>query len=532
MRVIFDQTIFERLDELRARSEAKATEFSNAIKTQIAQGDNDRPNEAVRRLVKEARKLRADFLKQLRTLQRTIGISEAEIRAIEHAQEFELLPRADGRFWRTEIEQVPPNESQDLDELAKTGLERLLAHVDPQWLRLEAQKPYRLQSAFLNNPLHFVNGVRLGVNMDRVSPQRFAKMLLVTQDHLMKEWELDFFSAAMFVPEIAVLGNNLDEIRQLGPEAHRKLAALPSMTDDMVSSTLYELFVGAACVRKGIKLTMVEKDSSRKTPDFQIAGLGPIPGAIECKRRLGLTMYEMDEAQRVEAFYALVRPALHAADIHGVIEVSFTVPVRSVPSAQFVDEVLVALKYEETLITTQWGSLIFRNLPHRRTVTETRLCSPEYLQQVFEWNPLQDEWDGLLCEVEPPGQIAVELFTMPRCLKWRSVSEEAVTKKARGITSLWGDAVKQIPAGEIGFVYIAYHEGSRPAVADARTHHILEAGADLWYRWSIRVPLMFVSRLYPRSLGPGNPDLIESVLAGAAEGLESWLKKLPWRVFT
>ena len=79
-------------------------------------------------------------------------------------------------------------------------------------------------------------------------------------DHLAKRDDLDFFSAAMFVPQIAQLGNSLDEIKELGPEAERKLAALPSMTDEMVSATIYELLVGAACVRKGLELTMVPED--------------------------------------------------------------------------------------------------------------------------------------------------------------------------------------------------------------------------------------------------------------------------------
>jgi hypothetical protein len=43
---------------------------------------------------------------------------------------------------------------------------------------------------------------------------------------------------------------------------------------------------------------------------------------------------------------------------------------------------------------------------------------------------------------------------------------------------------------------------------------------------------MLVSRLYPRSVGPGTPDLIESVLAGVSEGEEFWMKELPMRIFT
>ncbi len=429
------------------------------------------------------------------------------------------------------MEDVPASQREDLDDLAESGLARLLSRIDPAWLRAEAQKPYRLESDFLTNPLHLVNGVRVGMNPSRMGPQRFARMLLVTQDHLMKRWDLDFFSAAMFVPEIGLLGNNLDEIRALGVEAEKKLAALPSMSDDMVTSTIYELLVGAACIRKGLKITMVPENRSRKVPDYQITNLGPIPAAIECKRRLGLTNYELDEAERVEKLYVSLRPLLRERGTYGSIEVAFNVPLRSVSTAEFVEQALAAVDQQKS-VPTAWGSVAFKPLPYLRSIEMTRLYSPEYLREVFEWDTLQDEWDGILCEVEPMQSIAVELFKKPLCVKWRSESEEALKKKTRGITSLWADGIKQIPDGEIGFIYIAYPEGARPAIADTRTRDILEAATDVWHRWSVRVPLMLVSRLYARSIGAGKPDLIENVLIGAAKGEEFWQKELPSQIFT
>ena len=88
--------------------------------------------------------------------------------------------------------------------------------VDREWLRAEAKKTYRLTSSFLDEPLHLVNGVRVGMRQAGPRPQRFAHMLLVCQDHLMKRWDLDFFAAPMFVAEVAVLGNSVDEIVALG----------------------------------------------------------------------------------------------------------------------------------------------------------------------------------------------------------------------------------------------------------------------------------------------------------------------------
>jgi len=269
-------------------------------------------------------------------------------------------------------------------------------------------------------------------------------------------------------------------------------------------------------------------------PDYQISGLGPIPVAVECKRRLGLSSYELAEAKQVEELYNAIRPQLHEQGIHGSIEASFSVPLRAVALQEFIAQVLAAVGHfrDQEPAPTPWGSLAFRRLEYFGRIPATRLYSPDYLQRIFDWSTLQDEWDGLLCEVETPLAITVDTFRMPLCLKWRSESEEALTKKARGVTSLWANAVKQIPEGELGFVYIAYPEGARAALADARTRHILRAASEWWHRWSVQVPGTVIIRLYPRALGPGCPDLIESSLPGASKGQEFWLTKLPYRVFT
>ena len=512
--------------------ETKSQELAAAIKAQVATGNATTPNETVLRIVEESRQVHADFLRELRRVTREIGVSEAEVRAMERARDAQLLPaERPTRFWRSEIEQCSP--SGFLDDLVEPAVEQLVDLVDPKWLRSEAAKPYRLGADFLGHPLHLVNGVRVGMSLAPTGPQRFARMLLVSQDFLTKRPDFDFFSAAMFVPEVAQLGKSLDEIKELGPEAERKLAALPSMSDDLVTSTIYELLVGAACVRKGLTLTMMPENRSRKIPDYQVTGLAEIPGAIECKRRLGLTSYELKEAKSVERLYGAIRPLLHERGVHGSIEVCFTVPLESIANSDFIDDVLSVLDRDALAPTpTTWGSVAFQPLPHRRSISPTRLYSPDYLEAVFGWKPLQEEWDGILCEVDATPKIAVEIYSTPLCLKWRSESDAALTKKSRGITALWADAVNQIPDGDVGFIYVAYPEGSRAALADARTEYIREAASKFWHRWSLRVPVTMIARLYARPLGFGMPDLIESVMPSVTAGNEVWLRKLPWRVFT
>ena len=114
---------------------------------------------------------------------------------------------------------------------------------------------------------------------------------------------------------------------------------------------------------------------------------------------------------------------------------------------------------------TEWGHLRYEVLPFTVDLPWTRLYSPDFLQRVFDWPVLQSAWDGLICEVEPPFRVRVRSAKDPRCLKSVSLNEKAILKKSRGITSLWGRAAKQVPAGEMGVIYIAYPEGARESLA-------------------------------------------------------------------
>jgi hypothetical protein len=525
----FEEAILHNVRSLEAACEAKVLEFSAAVKAQVAAGGKG-PNETVRRLLQELQELRANLSSEIRRLQSSAGISEAEIQAVEDTYEADRLPRGQ-EFWHRQVLQIRPTE--DLDAQAESGLEALLGLVDPKWLH--GQKgPYRLGHPYHTQPLHVVNSVHVGTTRPTQGPQRFARMLLVCRDHLRKVDNLDFFSAATFVPEVAILGNSLKEIKALGPEAERKLASLPFIPDDMVSATIYELLVGAACIRRGIDLQMLPENRAQKVPDYRIDGLG-VPASIECKRRLGLTKYELDEAAGVEILYATIRGPLLGRGHHLSIEVCFQGAVSSVPAADFLREILDAAKSGERAksIVTPWGSFVIRQLQHSGTLPGTRLYSPDFLRQVFGWDPAQSEWDGLVCEVNSTPSIVVDNFKLPLCIKWRSESPNALIKKARGVTSLWADGVRQIPDGEIGFIYIAYPEGARPAVADARTRHILDYMAgQAWHRWSVRIPASVITRLYARPVGPGCPDLIEASLPGAQKGEEFWLAHLPSMIYT
>jgi hypothetical protein len=69
-----------------------------------------------------------------------------------------------------------------------------------------------------------------------------------------------------------------------------------------------------------------------------------------------------------------------------------------------------------------------------------------------------------------------------------------------------------MPGGEFGIVYICYSEGAREEIADRRVAQIAERLKEWEHSAAFRIPVVIISRPYPRALGSGVPDLIESAM--------------------
>ncbi len=472
--------------------------------------------------------LKAEQQRGLEYLKLGFGIDEEWLRRFEEAQG----PEFGKDYWNSDIQQVPS--TVRLEDVVAAGLEQLSPTVDADWLREQSQFRYRRRYDTADGAdcrLHLVGRQRLSSTSAPQRPQRLAHMLLTSKDLLAGRHDIDFFDGPMLVSEVAGLGAALPLIGELGPEAITKLHALSTMTERDVVSTVYELLVGAACVRMGRAMEMLPTRSN-KTPDFRVHDL-TVPMVVECKRREGLSKYAEAEARHIERLYVAAAELFERH--HPLVEVDFKTEVAAVSGDDFAKLVeLLCESWDDDLREeTTWGTMTLRRLPIVRRCSTTRVFSPVFLGEVFGWNHVDSEWDGLLCEIEPIESPVVSEIRGARALKWRYDCETAKTKKARGLTSLWGDAVGQIPTGEMGCVYIAYTENMRAAHADARTQFLMDAvkKRDLFHRGTIRVPLTVISRLYPQPLGNGAPEMIESVMPLTLDEFDHMVKDFPTQVF-
>ena len=85
-------------------------------------------------------------------------------------------------------------------------------------------------------------------------------------------------------------------------------------------------------------------------------------------------------------------------------------------------------------------------------------------------------------------------------------------------------------------IYLAYEEGHRPSLADARTDAIRDLADSIYFkRRAISIPMTVISRLFPNVVIEGRPDLIESAIPlvdGDKDDYDFWTAEMPTRIFT
>ena len=511
---------------LNSRLAEACNALAQAVKSAVASHDprGGPKRAAVRGCAERLRELQKEADELDARIGQCLGVSMDEVDALLASR----LPHLEDRYDRRDVVSVPPD--YDFEDALASSLERLLTHVDPGWLRTEAEKGYRLDSSYLVSPLALVGSHR--ILQKRQRPQRLALSLLLCEDHLEKRDDLDFWSLPMLAAEVAALGTVLDFLPELGAVAQEKYRALQQMDDDLEASTVYELLVGLACARKGLRVEMLTENAASKTPEYRVHSF-PVPMVIECKRRR-VSEYLLAEGEHALSLLSAVHTDLTSLDAHVSIDAEFTADIRDVSGTEFREAVLAVLPgtAENARRAFGWGTIALRSLPREVEFSRTRLYAPSFLSQVYGVPEDSGEWDGLVCSVDPPRRVVVDSAASPCCLRWRCSNPETARKRDRGVSSLFEDALKQVPDGEMGIIYLAYEETAREEVANARTRRIIGEMQAWGHRWGIVVPLIIVNRLYPRPLGVGQPDIIDSALPFAPKDVgNSFLGDFPARVF-
>jgi hypothetical protein len=339
---------------------------------------------------------------------------------------------------------------------------------------------------------------------------RFRQALHVSRDYLEGNPLYDHFAGALLVPTIIQLALRGSRIGQVGGERDERLRRLWAGSSDQVDATIFELLTAAACVEMGRSVDFLEA-TSNKSPDIRCHD--PYPLVIECKRQLAVSPYEASEEAVMRRLFLALRNAARKKDLCGAFHLTLSVEANSID----VNDVVAKLVSQRLApqpnhgLTYPWGITSFSPQPSFVELPlGTRIYSPNMLEYLFAWRSDLPEWDGICCSVDTSGEAVVDKVRQPIALIWKNVSPTALRKRTWAPVNLFSKASLQVPPGEFGIIYVSYNEGTRAKVADMRVEAFNERIREFEHSAKVRIPIAVLSRLYPRALGEGQPDLIES----------------------
>lgn len=434
------------------------------------------------------------------------------------------------RLSRASIVDDTPAATAYVEDHLPEAIELIERHAPNGWLEREPADLFRLSSMADEQPVSIVKGVRL--ESERPKGHRLRQAITLAKDYLDNDPRYDHFGGALAVTQLAQLGRRVGALRAVGGSQERVDALYSGADTDAI---MFELLVAAACSAKGRAMVFVEP-TSVKSPDLRSTDAFNM--VIECKRSAALTVYEVDEEARMRSLFRLIKADAMARGQFGTYEVAFSVEASAVDMA---DVAATCLRqrlaaHPERSLAYPWGTVAFRPLPRRVDLDEvTKAYSPIMLDEVFGWKLDMPSWDGFICQIDGPPAAAVDQVRSPVGLAWRVDAEAAITKRSRAPVGLFAKALKQVPSGEFGLVYVAYPEGARLDVADNRTRAYMERINQWEHDGAIRIPATFLVRQFPLPTGHGNPDMVENTIRFLSEegGGDEWIfREYPAAIFT
>jgi hypothetical protein len=416
------------------------------------------------------------------------------------------------------------------------GLDFLRRTVPSQWLTQQlALGTARLDGTYLNEPLVLVRGMR--VASESRPMHRLAQAVAVSEDFLQPPPDFDWHAGALLVPQVAALGQRLTELKAIKGAVDERLASLWRDASKMVDSTWYELLVATACVGMGrdVEFLKPSRTTNEKTPDLRVHDL-LLPLTIECKRRERLVQADRDEDAWARALYPSARRAFISRDLPGVVALRLSSAFDRVTASDFEDAAKRIRSAGGSLksVAYQWGAVTFTPSPRRVKLESTPLYSPYFLATVFGWDTDLPRADGIVCQVRSPRTFLVDEAREPFAITWNQDDTATRRRRVRGPVGKLGEAMQQVPLGEAAVIYLCYQEVDREEIADERMAVIKERLHEWELDRPIHVPVVMVSRLVPRGVGHGAPDLIETGVRFTSQtmGDPAWLGYFPTAVVT
>ncbi|NUQ27720.1 MAG: hypothetical protein HOQ35_04285 [Acidobacteriaceae bacterium] len=443
------------------------------------------------------------------------------------------LPSQKNRLWQKDLEPATvPKDSVDIETALQQNLEQLLDLFPPAWIERQLVKAMAIMRGRTATPPFLLGHL----SADPVIEDRFSYGLALAVALLVETPHFDIYEAPSLVPQIAMLCMMLPALEKVDGGIE-KLLELRKAPGREVDSRIYELLVAAGAADMGRKVSFIPTHPGSKTPDLRVHDMH-FPVVMECK-------LQSRQSEVENQTVALMRPIRDWFQIErqkgnpilGELRLSLTSRVGSLDAAVICEDLrqLWSSLNPFQRGSYAWGSAEWLPLPVEMKLSTTmRAFCPAYLEELMpDATETGSEWDGLFFLVEGQFGPTANSIKMPLCVRWRLEHPDDMSAVARNVVRHLGEAIEQIPHGEVGIIYIGYVDTLRVALADQRTEGIIDALPEFGHtKRGVLAPMAEINRLYPHVSEYGAPDLIESAIPATQDAERALHRYFPTLVFT
>jgi hypothetical protein len=284
------------------------------------------------------------------------------------------------------------------------------------------------------------------------------------------------------VPVFAAIGRNLELLKTIdGIDA--RVRRMVDQDRSQPNGALFELLVAACYARQGGAVTFVPEERGKaKSHDLDVV-INGINYAVECKR-METGEYGERERMRMRELWQPCSARLAHLERSTLADVEFRVPLAEVPDDYLVGKVRIWLQSSEPVL--EWddahgrGRLADLDLrPLQRELENSWILQgSSRLMEVITGEYIRNRSFLQSLRIQHGDNPRyIDECDLAIVLRWQSISDQAISGKARDVLRKLAEANRQLPEGRRGIVHIGFEAVEGDAVERARYDKIIASTA-------------------------------------------------------
>ncbi|WP_257385054.1 hypothetical protein [Tahibacter caeni] len=342
-----------------------------------------------------------------------------------------------------------------------------------QWVKRRENAARRLYQTTLGRNITDPKGTRVFDPNDT-----FGWHLFLAESHLDHIWNFEPIYGSRVVPVFRSIGRNIERLLDI-EGSKKRVRKMIASNASQPNGTMFELLVAAAYSRIGAQVKFVDESKTSKSHDLDILLKG-VSWAVECKR-MEVGDYTEQERLKIGSLWSNCTAFLEGVGANALCNVQFFVELSAVPSPYLKEKVDAWIESGRTSL--EWaddishGTISILDISPLQYVLRTDLVlqgSTRILQLLTgEYVRNGNYRTSLRTKLWSKNPRYIEECSQAIVLHWQSLSDTAISGKARDIRKKIVEANEQLPPDRPGVIHVGFEAVDGNLIEQERHKKIL-----------------------------------------------------------